>query len=53
MVVIMRICVVIPILQNDYFEEITEKEFKAYARPGTEISVVSLEKGPASIESGL
>jgi allantoin racemase len=37
MVVIMRICVVIPILQNDYFEEITEKEFKAYARPGTEI----------------
>lgn len=51
MVIIMRICVIIPILQNDYFEEITEREFKAFARPGTEISVVSLEKGPASIES--
>lgn len=47
----MRVCVIIPILQNDFFEEITEREFKAYARPGTEIKVVSLEKGPASIES--
>ncbi len=47
----MRVCVIIPILQNDFFEEITEREFKAYARPGTEIRVVSLERGPASIES--
>lgn len=47
----MRICVIIPILQNDFFEEVTEREFKAFASPGTEIKVVSLEKGPASIES--
>ncbi len=47
----MRVCVILPILQNDFFEEVTEREFKAYARPGTEITVVSLERGPASIES--
>lgn len=47
----LKVCVILPILQNDYFEEITEREFKSYARPGTEITVVSLEKGPASIES--
>ncbi len=47
----MKVCVILPILKNDFFEEITEKEFKAFARPGTEITVVSLEKGPASIES--
>ncbi len=47
----MRVYVIIPILQNDFFEEVTEREFKAYARPGTEITVVSLERGPASLES--
>jgi allantoin racemase len=47
----MRVCVIIPILENEFFEEITEREFKTYARPGTEITVMSLEKGPASIES--
>lgn len=47
----MKICVIIPILKNENFEEVTEKEFKAAARPDTEIIVKSLEKGPASIES--
>lgn len=47
----MKIYVIIPILKNKHFEEITKKEFKAAARPGTEVTIVSLEKGPASIES--
>lgn len=46
----MRVCVLLPILGHKYFEEITYKEFKSSARPDTEITVVSLEKGPASIE---
>lgn len=47
----MKICAVIPVLKKKVFEEITYKELKAAARPDVEISIVSLEKGPASIES--
>lgn len=47
----MRVCVIVPILRHEYFEEVTYKEFKVAARPDTEITVISLEKGPASIES--
>ena len=47
----MKIHVIIPILYNKHFEEVTINGYKAAARPGTEISVTSLEKGPDSIES--
>ena len=47
----MKINVIVPILKNEHFERITYKEFKGAARSDTEISVVSLNKGPASIES--
>lgn len=47
----MKICAIIPILKERTFEEITYKELKAAARPDVDITVVSLEKGPASIES--
>lgn len=47
----MKICAIIPILKEEIFEEITYKELKAAARSDVEISVVSIEKGPASIES--
>lgn len=48
---VMKICAVIPILKKKVFEEVTYRELKAAARPDVEITVVSLEKGPASIES--
>lgn len=47
----MKICAIIPILKKETFEEITYKELEAAARPDVDITVVSLEKGPASIES--
>ena len=47
----MKICAIIPILKEEIFEEITYKELKSAARSDVEISVVSIEKGPASIES--
>jgi len=47
----MKICVVVPILKQKIFEEITRKELEAARRKDVEISVVSIDKGPASIES--
>lgn len=47
----MRIFVILPILRNEVFEEITRRELEAAKRKDTEIYVVSLNKGPASIES--
>jgi allantoin racemase len=47
----MKIYVIIPILPHKGLEELTNKEFKAAARPDTEIFVKSIRKGPASIES--
>ncbi len=46
----MKIRVVVPIIV-DIFNEEVEKEFRAYASKETEIEVVNLDKGPASIES--
>ncbi len=47
----MEIQVIIPILYNKHFEDVITQEYKARAQPDTKISVTSLEKGPASIES--
>jgi len=47
----MKICVVIPILKEKVFEEITYKELEVARRKDVEIRVVSIDKGPASIES--
>ncbi|MEM2915104.1 MAG: aspartate/glutamate racemase family protein [Candidatus Bathyarchaeia archaeon] len=47
----MKICAIIPILKNKIFEDITYRELKAAARPDVEITVESIERGPASIES--
>lgn len=47
----MKIRVVIPILKQEIFEEITRKELEAARRKDVEIDIVSIEKGPASIES--
>lgn len=47
----MKICAIIPILKEKKFEDVTYKELKSAARPDVEVTVVSLEKGPASIES--
>lgn len=47
----MRILVILPILRHEVYEEITYKELSQVASKETEIKVVSLEKGPASIES--
>lgn len=47
----MKIQVIIPILKNEVFEEITYKELGVAKRKDVELSVVSIEKGPASIES--
>lgn len=46
----MKIRVIIPII-SDIFDEMVEKEFRAHASEKTEIEVVHLDKGPASIES--
>lgn len=47
----MKICVVLPVLKKKIFEEMTYRELEAARRRDVEISVVSIEKGPASIES--
>jgi len=47
----MKVCVVIPILKEKIFEEITYRELEVARRKDVEISVVSIDKGPASIES--
>jgi allantoin racemase len=47
----LKIQVIIPILKNKIFEESTYKELSAVKRKDVELSVVSIEKGPASIES--
>lgn len=46
----MRIRVINPIIV-DRFNEETREEFEKFASKGTEITVVSLDEGPASIES--
>ena len=46
----MKIRVIIPII-SDIFDEMVENEFRAHASEKTEIEVVHLDKGPASIES--
>ena len=48
---LVRICIVIPILKNKVFEESTYRELDIARRKDVEIGVVSIEKGPASIES--
>jgi allantoin racemase len=47
----MKVQVIIPILKNKIFEETTYKELRVAKRKDVELSVVSIEKGPASIES--
>jgi allantoin racemase len=47
----MKIRVIIPILKNKVFEESTYQELSTAKRKDVELSVVSIEKGPASIES--
>jgi len=46
----LKVRVIIPIIV-DIFDAEVEKEFKAHASEKTEIEVVHLDKGPASIES--
>jgi len=46
----LKIRVIIPII-SDIFDEMVENEFRAHASEKTEIEVVHLDKGPASIES--
>lgn len=45
-----KVLVVIPILKNPVFEEITKKEIEQMGDEGLDFSIVSLENGPASIE---
>lgn len=47
----MKILVILPILKHKVYEEITYRELSQAASKETEIKVVSLDKGPASIES--
>jgi allantoin racemase len=47
----MKIYVVVPILKQKNFEDTTRRELEIAKRKDVEICVVSLEKGPASIES--
>ena len=46
-----KICVVLPVLKKKIFEEMTYKELEAARRKDVKITVVSVERGPASIES--
>lgn len=46
----MKIRVVVPVASDQFNNEVVT-EFSAYASPGTEISAVSLDEGPQSIES--
>lgn len=46
----MHIRVIVPIV-SDRFNQEVEREFRAYASPGTDVSVSSLDEGPQSIES--
>ena len=46
----MRIRVIVPIIVGIFDEEV-KREFRTYASEGTEIDVVHLDRGPASIES--
>ena len=46
----MKIRVIVPVITKE-FEAEALKEYSAPARPDTEISVVSIDRGPASIES--
>jgi allantoin racemase len=46
----MKIRVVVPII-TDRFNEEVRREANGFAAPDTEIDVVSLKNGPASIES--
>ncbi|MCD6410119.1 MAG: aspartate/glutamate racemase family protein [Candidatus Verstraetearchaeota archaeon] len=47
----MRILAIHPILEREGYDELTRKILSKVAFQGTEIDVVSLERGPASIES--
>lgn len=47
----MKIFVLVPILKQRVFEEVTYNELKAAARDDVELVVDSIVKGPASIES--
>ncbi len=46
----MKIRVIVPVITKE-FEQMTLEEFSAAARSDVELSVVALDKGPASIES--
>ncbi|MEM2080608.1 MAG: hydrogenase expression protein HupH, partial [Nitrososphaerota archaeon] len=46
-----RILVVLPILKNPALEEVTRREIEQIRDENLEVSLVSLEQGPASIES--
>lgn len=46
-----RVLVVIPILKNPALEEVTRREVEQIQDETLEVSIVSLERGPASIES--
>lgn len=48
----MKICLIVPIITQTFIdEENTSKRFGKYVRPDTEIDVVYIDYGPASIES--
>jgi len=46
----MKIRVVVPIIGQQWVEE-AQRAYAAFARPGTAVSAVAVEKGPASIET--
>ncbi|MQY82223.1 hypothetical protein GH157_00850, partial [archaeon] len=48
----MKICLIIPIITKTFIdEENTRERFGNYVRPDTEVDVVYIDYGPASIES--
>ena len=48
----MKICLIVPIITKTFIdEEHTQERFGNYVRPDTEVEVVYLDYGPASIES--
>ena len=48
----MKICLIVPIITKRFIEKVAErKRFEGYVRPDTEVDIVFLDYGPASIES--
>lgn len=48
----MKICLIVPIITKRFIEKEAErKRFEGYVRPDTEVDIVFLDYGPASIES--